>query len=79
MGKQVSVVTGSMSLYSTRPNAPIGTSQGLASGYLLNRAVVVNNSKKYNNRNTVNNSTSLMKNGFLYGYPALWSNAFKTI
>lgn len=65
MGKQVSGVTGSMRLYSTRPNARTGSSSSLASNYLLNRALVVSNTTYGNNFSTTNNSTSLLKNGFI--------------
>lgn len=83
MGKQVSVVTGSMSLYSTRPNVRLGSSSSFASGYLLNRALVVTNRQSVNIKGlTINKSTGLMKNGFINkvgNYQYVTANSIKSI
>ena len=65
MGKSVSVVTGSMSLYSTRPNVRVGSSSSLQKWYNLNRAVLVSNTMNGNNYSTTTKSTALIKNGFI--------------
>ena len=66
MGKRVSAVTGSMSLYSTRPNVRLGTSKSLLKDYRLNRSVLVTNYPLSSvNNYTINKSTGLLKNGFV--------------
>ena len=66
MGKSISAVTRNMSLYSTRPNVRLGTSQSLQKSWFLNRALVVTNRTPYDTQIlTSNKSTSLMKNGFV--------------
>ena len=79
MGKQVSAVTGSMRLYSTRPNARIGSSSSLASNYFLNRAVIIIKSNNNSNYITSNKSTSLLKNGIIYGIQPFVSYSYINI
>lgn len=83
MGKQVSAVTTSMSLYTTIPNVHFGTSQSLVNVYNLNRAVLVTNLLYLRgvNNNTINKSTGLLKNGFInkIGDGALMVNSIKIL